>query len=437
MSSQLIDRSHPVLGLARGLSRRLGQLAEVPVWSMSPVEQREASVDLARTESQLAALRLRVLAEADRCGATDSEAAALAADWLAVETQQVRRAVRSDLNLARAIEQCPALGTATGRGDVNVPQARAIVSALDLLPSTGEHAVTQEQRRRAAVHLVDLAKDHDAKTFTILGRRIFDVIAPDLADAFEGKALADQEAAALRRTTFTMREDDEGTCHGRFRIPLLHGHILGKFLQALTSPTREGDHSIDPDQPTPVRHGLAFCPLLEAIPATSLPQTGGATATIVVTMTLDQLRSGLGEALLDTGTPMSPSQCRRLACNANLIPVVLGSDSAILDLGLTRRLFDRYQRLALALRDGGCIWPGCERTPAWCEAHHITFWADGGPTDLANGCLLCPYHHHLIHSSAGWQIHLASDGLPEVIPPVRLDPTRHPRRHERFQPRQC
>lgn len=98
---------------------------------------------------------------------------------------------------------------------------------------------------------------------------------------------------------------------------------------------------------------------------------------------------------------------------------------------MAQRLFSRYQRLVLAVRDGGCVWPGCDRPPVWCEAHHIRPWYAGGPTDLANACLLCPYHH-LVHSTHGWRVHMARDGLPEVIPPLRLDPSDTPRRHERL-----
>ena len=81
-------------------------------------------------------------------------------------------------------------------GRVNLAQARAIVASLDRLPRTGQFAVSAEQRAAAETHLVALAEDHDAKALRILGRRIFEVIAPDLAEAFEGKAL---EAKKPRR----------------------------------------------------------------------------------------------------------------------------------------------------------------------------------------------------------------------------------------------
>ena len=85
---------------------------------------------------------------------------------------------------------------------------------------------------------MELAADHDAKALRILGRRVFEVIAPDLAEEFEGRALEREEAEALRRTTLTMWEDDEGTCHGRFRLPALHGQMLTKMILAISSPAR-------------------------------------------------------------------------------------------------------------------------------------------------------------------------------------------------------
>jgi hypothetical protein len=180
------------------------------------------------------------------------------------------------------------------------------------------------------------------------------------------------------------------------------------------------------------RLGRALAELLEHLPADRMPQAGGLAASVVVTMNLDNLTSGVGTAVLDTGTELSASQARRLACNATLLPAVLDGESAILDLGMGQRLFDRHQRLALATRDRGCVWPGCERPPAWCEAHHVTPYSRGGPTDLANGALVCGFHHRLLHAGE-WAARVANDGVVEIIPPVRIDPRRTPLRHARFK----
>jgi hypothetical protein len=106
-------------------------------------------------------------------------------------------------------------------------------------------------------------------------------------------------------------------------------------------------------------------------------------------------------------------------------------------LAAPRRLFTPQQKLALAQRDGGCIFPGCDRPPAWTDAHHARrSWADGGQTDVKDGCLLCGFHHRLVHRTDGdWQIAFASDGMPEVVPPARIDPLRRPIRHHRLRPR--
>jgi hypothetical protein len=175
--------------------------------------------------------------------------------------------------------------------------------------------------------------------------------------------------------------------------------------------------------------------LVEHLPGDGLPQSGGVNATVVVTVDLATLQGGLGTVVLDTGTELSAGQARRLACTATVVPMVLGGDSQILDVGMGQRLFDRYQRIALAQRDGGCVWPGCDRPPAWCEAHHLCPWSQGGPTDLNNGVLVCGFHHRLLHGGE-WEARMATDGVVEVIPPARIDPDRTPLRHARFKHRQ-
>ena len=147
MSSQPVDRLHPVLDFAHRLRERLDSIAQVPLWSMTAEQQRDALTTLAQAQAQLDALKLRLLAEADRSGATTETGAGTAADWIAVETRQVRRDARSDLRLAQALERHDVLSAAMAEGRVNTAQARAIVAALDKLPTTGEFAVDTEQRR--------------------------------------------------------------------------------------------------------------------------------------------------------------------------------------------------------------------------------------------------------------------------------------------------
>jgi hypothetical protein len=120
----------------------------------------------------------------------------------------------------------------------------------------------------------------------------------------------------------------------------------------------------------------------------------------VVTIDLTSLLSGLGEATTGDGTRITAGQARRLACRAGLVPAVLDGASRPLDVGRKKRLFTAAQHTALALQHDTCQAEGCEVPSTWCEAHHRDPWSGGGRTDLAQGMLLCPWHHHRIHDPA-------------------------------------
>ena len=123
-------------------------------------------------------------------------------------------------------------------------------------------------------------------------------------------------------------------------------------------------------------------------------------------------------------TRLSAATAHRYACAAGIVPILFERDQ-VLDLGRTRRLFTPRQRIALAARDGGCRFPGCDRPPTWCEAHHIRPWSRGGPTDLRDGVLLCRHHHLLVHDN-GWEVTRTGDRY-ALVPPANIDPTRAPR----------
>ena len=103
-------------------------------------------------------------------------------------------------------------------------------------------------------------------------------------------------------------------------------------------------------------------------------------------------------AVLDSGDRITADQARKLACEAGIIPIVLGGKSEILDLGRKKRLYDRHQRIAIRHRDQHCTSHGCEWPAAMCHVHHNTPWSRGGNTNLADGRLLCPRHHSYAHN---------------------------------------
>ena len=147
------------------------------------------------------------------------------------------------------------------------------------------------------------------------------------------------------------------------------------------------------------------------------------------TATSDPFALGVGR--LDSGELLSPSAVRRMACDARILPAVMGGDGQVLDLGRSRRLFTGPIRRALVLRDGGCAFPSCDRPPAWCEAHHVLSWLLGGATTVDNGVLVCRVHHRLLHEPDGWRVRLGPDRMPEFLPPTWVDPGGRPIRNPR------
>ena len=132
---------------------------------------------------------------------------------------------------------------------------------------------------------------------------------------------------------------------------------------------------------------------------------------------------GLGH--LDPAIPVGPETARRLACDADVLPAVLGARGEPLDIGRRTRVVPCALRRALILRDHHCAHPGCRRRARRCQAHHVEHWSRGGPTELGNLVLLCSFHHAVIHHN-GWTVTI-QDGLPWFTPPRWLDPDQRPR----------
>ncbi|MCT9871113.1 HNH endonuclease signature motif containing protein [Paenarthrobacter aurescens] len=160
--------------------------------------------------------------------------------------------------------------------------------------------------------------------------------------------------------------------------------------------------------------------------------TGAATFTGPVHPDTDTTRDPLSTGTATFTGPIHPDTIRKIACDADIIPVLLGSDSRILDIGRTTRIFPPHIRKAITARDGGCAFPDCTIPAPWCEAHHTTYWSHGGTTSTNNGTLLCSHHHHLIHKEQ-WRINMTT-GVPWFIPPPHIDPNQTPRRNHHHTP---
>lgn len=194
-----------------------------------------------------------------------------------------------------------------------------------------------------------------------------------------------------------MRSDGHGSTYGWFKIPDLQAAMLRKALDAFAAPRRQShEQGTDQNVARPLRLGAAFCEYIET--HTEVPDFGGVAATVVITTRLEDLLGHEAVATLDTGDRITADEAVRLLCNAHLIPAFLGGPTIELDLGRSRRLFSKHQRIALALTYGGCAEEHCDWPPGMCHAHHLIPWSAGGSSDLANGILLCPLHHGLAHN---------------------------------------
>lgn len=155
-----------------------------------------------------------------------------------------------------------------------------------------------------------------------------------------------------------------------------------------------------------------------ALDSGALPDAGGDRPHLQVVLDLPTLRAqpGAPGADLDWAGPVTAETARRLACDATLSRIVTSGGSEILDVGRRTRVIPLAIRRALRVRDGGCVFPGCDRPPPWTDAHHIVHWGDGGPTDLDNLVLLCRRHHRTVHEHR-WRITRAPDGGYTASPP--------------------
>jgi hypothetical protein len=398
--------SHPLLAAVAAMHAALDEVTAAgvdPLYCSTP-DKKALLVDLTRLSARVTAVRAEVLAVAEDVALEAADRSA--GTWLAIESRtEVRDLIGHERLGARLRDHWPAVREATRAGRVSWEQAGIITHALDQLPGD----LDRELVAKAEAHLVTEAGQFGPRPLRRLARKILEVIAPDVADDHEHRLLLAEEDRARAATGLSWHQRGDGTTDLHARLPTPVANRLRTYLDAYTSPRRLNLDSEVERLPLPRRRGEAFCALLEHLPKNGLPRSGGTATQILVTLDHHTLISGLADTALagvtgvtgvartSTGDDLTAGQARRLACTAGIIPVVLGGNSEILDVGRASRLFTGPLRTALDLRDQHCRAEGCDVPAAWSEAHHKTPWSRGGPTSLDNGILVCPYHHHRAH----------------------------------------
>ncbi|MEV4721502.1 DUF222 domain-containing protein [Micromonospora noduli] len=394
---------------------------DAAAWAL-PEHELIAALDAAhRLQQRLAAVTLALIREVDGRGTARTQGASCTAVWLRERLRLTVPDARRLVDLATVLDTGnPGIRQALADGHLSLDQARVITDTAATVQAT---AGTQAADKAVSL-LTDWASQFDPTHLRKLGTRILDHVAPDIADAATQAALDAEARRVTRDRHLTLSEQTDG----RLRLTGTLDTETAALFRAAIDPLSAPSGLDDTRSPRQRRHDALAEVCRLALRTTELPEHGGDPAQIVVTTTYEALTRQLSSGALDTGLSLTPEAVRRLACDATLLPAVLGGTGQVLDVGRQRRLITGPLRRALVLRDRGCAFPGCDRPPRWCHAHHIHHWADGGTTSLSNAVLLCGHHHRHLHHS-DWTVQLGSDGHPEFIPPAWLDPEQLPRRN--------
>lgn len=311
----------------------------------------------------------------------------------------------------------PVVAEAVAAGTLSAEQAREISRVLEQLPAT----VPVEQVVEAEQQLVVAGAQLPPRQLGQVGQRILAYLDPD-------EILASDEEHQRRRA-FTLTPLADGSYQARGLLTPTCGATLLAALTPRSAPASAGD------TPDPRTYGQRMHDALEELAGIQVRRNelaeSGAQATVIITMTADQLRERTGHAETSFGQLISIPEALRLAGEADLAVMITNGRGAVLAQHRTKRIATRAQTLALIARDKGCSFPDCDKPPEWTQRHHIRAWADGGATDLDNLTLLCGPHHRGFEA-AGWQCTMRNQ-LPHWVPPPWIDPTQTPRLNQRIQ----
>jgi hypothetical protein len=402
----LLDMRHQVSELAQTMwAARRGE------------ELMDTVTEIESLKSSLEALELDVVSELEATRTVKPMGWASTQDFVTAVAGGHKGSGSAVVRLAKAVESAlfAPVREALADGWLSVPKAQVVVRAVEHLPGH------PEVRRRAVSVLLDEAKRLDASELRRSGRHLVARVDQDGEARREEQELDREERAAHLGRKFWMRFDGAGGCWFGGSGTVEDGEKLRTTLMSLAAPKPSNGPTCDPgscdlpccghDGRDPRDHGARmFDALIElcdkAAQVSLLPECHGITPRVSVAIDFEALKQHT-HGTTETGEEVSGEGVRRMACDAEIIPVVLGTIGEVLDVGRTQRLVTPAIWRALVARDRHCRFPNCTRPPVMGHAHHITHWADGGHTSLWNLILLCGHHHRLVHAGP-WTIRRTS-----------------------------
>ena len=404
-------------------------------------KQLDLLADLLRVQSRLSGVVSSVLGAVDRSEAAVTAHGIPTVSWLASELRYTRGQASAMVHHAHDLYRFCQIGDAVRDGRANERQAQAVTQVLKKLPTD----LGVEAEAKAQATMVGYCDQFDSHQLGTLSRHLLEVVAPEVAEETEAKRQERELRDALRDRHLNFSDDGHGSTMIKGSLPTADAALIKAQIEALAQQMHRTALELrDPTvaQPSwPQRRADALVELARRVAIQQVaPKHGGDRPHLVVLIDYHELLGDCRGAGLTDGTQLTPGQLRQHACDAGILPVILGGPSGVLDAGREQRLVTADIRHALHVRDRGCVFPGCDRPAADCDAHHILRWAQGGATALSNLCLLCKHHHNLLEPDTKqaprlqWQIRISPDGVPEVIPPRFVDKHRRPRCHQRFRP---
>jgi hypothetical protein len=452
------------------LSAQVAELSQRALFGLTDDEVTGSLATLTAIAGVLDGLRAALIREAESRSVPAKFGFTSTKVWLRETQRMLPGTARQLVELGDLMAACPAVASALAVGSVSADQTRAVGRSVVALADDG---IDADVVAAAETLLVARAGVFGPAALATMGERILTHVAPDLADAALRRKLdaAESRARIDRGLTFAVERDLQRTRVAGF-LTAEGAAIVSAALEPFAKP-RSAEAGVRDDRSVAQRRADALVEVCRVAPRLPGVVDGGgrqerfrstgtdvaelpgsdvdgvdlydagdlahasetrplaAIATrprLTVTVDYDVLARELSAGLLETGQMLSPESVRRLACDAGIIPAVLGTSGQVLDLGRAARVWTGPARQAIIIRDRGCVFPGCDRPAAWCDIHHCTYFSDGGRTDRDNAALVCGFHHELIHH-AGWQVRVAADGLPEIIPPRYVDPEQKPVRN--------
>ncbi len=332
-------------------------------------------VDLSREADRIDCRRALLVAAIHRRGIPNGDGAASTPMWVQRQTGQRSNEAKASLDAGLACETLPLTAKAWAQGEISAGAARAICAGR---PEGHEEAYAEIEET-----LVEFAAARDWREL-----RAAIAYCGRCADALDDREPADRNGLHLSKSA------------DRWMLTGDLDDLAGATVEAAITAATDRPAADDPRSISKRRADALVRISRFFLDHADLPVEGGEAPHVSVVIGWETVRDHLPNVSL-VSPSMSAAQVSEILCDCKISRIILGPEGQPLDVGREYRHPPRPMRRAIAVRDNGCRYPGCDRRPSWCNAHHVIPWLPDGETKLENLVLLCSYHHHVVHRP-GW-----------------------------------